>query len=248
MQKRLRKAFIATLVLVLLPLDSGIQSADAGRGRRGRPAAKATSQKPAKAPAKKRARRAGRKNPVNKARSSLKSLAKKQNIGVPQAASQKLSRSTNSVRKLLEKRGNPHKGLRRNAVISRKRAIEYLKKTGWKSSQARRHISSFKGPITARIIRPGERYLRYGDKPKGSRAGGRFLTKSRFQKPRDAVNALHLRPYGNRALRRQEVVATKLTIVLEGGINKGGPSARQQLLPKRSAWRFGRNKEYATKK
>ncbi|MGJ3628984.1 hypothetical protein AB5I41_22855 [Sphingomonas sp. MMS24-JH45] len=55
------------------------------------------------------------------------------------------------------------RGLRGSSVVSAERADVFLVKNGFTSARAQEFIGSFDGPITARIVRPGEDFLRYTD-------------------------------------------------------------------------------------
>ena len=71
---------------------------------------------------------------------------------------------------------------------------------------------------TTRLVRPREEFGRFSGSPDGT---GSFLTKSTFETPQEAVDALFLGPFGNPATFRQPVVSTQRSIVLEGLIKNG---------------------------
>ena len=125
-------------------------------------------------------------------------------------------------------------GLSRSAVVSTERAEQLLIKYGRTAEQAKDYVASFNGPITARIVSPGENFLRYTDV---ATSKGSFLTKSVFGSPVEAVEGLYLKPYGNSASLLQDVTASGRSIILEGGVANG--SAQQSLIVNRNAFQFG---------
>jgi|GEM_PF-3856938 len=127
-------------------------------------------------------------------------------------------------------------GLRRSTVITPERAHDLLMKYGRSADQATDYINSFDGPITARIVEPGESFLRYTDV---ANSRGSFLTNTRFSNPGAAVDGLYLRPYGNSASLLQPVSASGRSIILEGGILNGGRGVSQSLILDRNAFIFG---------
>lgn len=128
-------------------------------------------------------------------------------------------------------------GLRTSTTITAERAQEFLIKNHFSPESASGFVGSFDGPITARLVRPGENFGRFTGKPHGS---GSFLTKSIFSNPAEAVGALRLGPYGNPATYRQPVVSSGRSIVLEGVIKDGvPPGTRQTLIIDQDAFKFG---------
>jgi RHS repeat-associated protein len=125
-------------------------------------------------------------------------------------------------------------GLSRSAVVSTERAEQLLIKYGRNAEEAKDYVASFNGPITARIVSPGESFLRYTDV---ATSKGSFLTKSVFGSPAEAVEGLYLKPYGNSASLLQDVSASGRSIILEGGVANG--SAQQSLIVNRNAFQFG---------
>ena len=110
-------------------------------------------------------------------------------------------------------------------------------KNDFPADRADDFLSSIDGPITARLVRPGEDFGRYSGRAEGP---GSFLTKSTFDTPEQAVDALFLRPYGNPATFRQPVVSTNRSIMLEGLIKNGAPpGTKQAIVVDRNAFEFG---------
>ncbi|MEI7038076.1 hypothetical protein [Fulvimonas yonginensis] len=101
--------------------------------------------------------------------------------------------------------------------------------------------ASFDGPITARLVRPGEDFLRYTDVADSK---GSFLTKTQFANPADAVEGLYLGPYGNGATLMQPVTSTGRSIVLEGGVANGAPGVQQTVIVNRGAFQIGSGTGY----
>lgn len=132
-------------------------------------------------------------------------------------------------------------GLRTSTVVSSDRAEAFLIKHGVKPESAASYIAELDGPITARIVRPGEDFLRYFDAPKDQ---GSFLTKTVFDSPESAARGLNLEPFGNRAAFVQPVTSTGRTILLEAGIKDGGAGVRQYLIYDRSVFQFGNGVTY----
>jgi hypothetical protein len=102
------------------------------------------------------------------------------------------------------------------ASTDRASAIAFLEDAdGLKNStrdRLNRLVESFDAPITARIVEPGEEFLRYAPAATGR---GRFFTKPRFDSPAEAWSALALRHSpGNDARFRQTVTVMRCTIVL----------------------------------
>jgi hypothetical protein len=126
-------------------------------------------------------------------------------------------------------------------VVSAERAEEFLLKNGFGAERARNFLGSFDGPITARIVEPGETFLRYTDV---ASSRGSFLTTTQFASPAEAVEGLYLGPYGNNASLVQPVTASGRNIVLEGGIQNGGVGVRQTLIIDRGAFQFGEGRGY----
>lgn len=131
---------------------------------------------------------------------------------------------------------NIARGLRGTSVVSPARAESFLVKNGFSPADAKDFIGSFDGPITARIVRPGEDFLRYTGNPTST---GSFLTKSRFSNPASAVDGLYLSPYGNPATYVQTVTSSGRSIVLEGAIKNGGSGVGQTVIHNRGAFTFG---------
>ena len=127
-------------------------------------------------------------------------------------------------------------GLSRSAIVSNDTAQAFLVKNGMSVGLATDFIASFDGPITARIVSPGENFVRYTDVADSQ---GNFLTKTIFPDPTTAVNDLYLGPYGNNASLMQPVTATGRSIILEGGIANGAPGVQQSLIVNRGAFQFG---------
>ena len=132
-------------------------------------------------------------------------------------------------------------GLRTSATISADRAKEFMIKNGMSADRAADFASSFDGPITARLVRPGEDFHRYTDTANST---GSFLTKTQFTNPAAAVDGLYLGPYGNTASLAQPVTSVGRSIVLEGGIANGGAGIQQSLVINRNAFQFGTGVRY----
>ncbi len=130
----------------------------------------------------------------------------------------------------------PSSGLRTSTVVSAERAQQFMVKSGFPPNRAAGFLDSIDGPITARLVRPGEQFGRYAGKPTGE---GSFLTKSVFGSPSQAQDALYLRPFNNPATYRQPVTSTGRSIVIEGGIKNGAPGVRQTIIINRGAFGFG---------
>lgn len=133
------------------------------------------------------------------------------------------------------------RGLSSSSVVSPARAKAFLVKNGFSPEKARGFIESFEGPITARIVRPGEDFVRYFDEPFST---GNFLGKTRFSSPSEAVDALALRGFPNKATSVQPVTSTGRTIVLEGGIRGGQTGVRQTVIHNQNAFFFGPGVRY----
>ncbi len=128
--------------------------------------------------------------------------------------------------------------------ISREAAAEFLRDHGVRPDHVPSYLRSFDdGPITLRVAEPGETFYRYTrlQTPGGQ---GRFLTKAVFATPEEAVRALHLAAYGNDATLRQAVVATRVTLVLEGGIRNSPIGERQTVVGDLDAFTFGTGTRY----
>jgi hypothetical protein len=132
-------------------------------------------------------------------------------------------------------------GLRTSALISGERAEAFLVKNGFSADRAKDFVASFNGPITARLVRPGEDFFRYTDAPEST---GSFLTKTQFANPPAAVDGLYLGPYGNNATFVQSVGSTGRSIVLEGNIANGGVGIRQSVVVNRDTFQFGTGVRY----
>jgi RHS repeat-associated protein len=133
------------------------------------------------------------------------------------------------------------RGLARSAVVSPARAEELLRKYGASPKQARNFVTSFEGPITARIVETGEKFGRFtGD----AESKGHFLTKSAFASPAEAKQALGLQKFSNPATLHQEVAAGSRTVVLEGGIKGGRKGVRQSLIVDHSKFNFGKGEGF----
>ena len=133
-------------------------------------------------------------------------------------------------------------GLRTSTVVSAERAEAFLIKNGVKPETAKAYLAEVEGPITARLVRPGESFLRYYDFPKAS---GDFLTKTQFTNPSAAIDGLNLGSYGNNATLVQSVTSINRNIVIEGGIKNGSQGVTQTLIiPNRSAYSFGVGTQY----
>jgi len=137
--------------------------------------------------------------------------------------------------------GSARAGLRTSAEISAGRAETFLVKHGVDPEIAKSYVASFDGPITARIVRPGEEFLRYTDY---SNSTGSFLTKTEFPNPPTAAEGLYLKPYNNNANYVQVVTSNGRTIVLEGGIAKGAAGVRQTVVPNRSLFNYQEGRTY----
>ena len=68
-------------------------------------------------------------------------------------------------------------GLSRSAIISNDTAQAFLVKNGMSVDRAKDFVASFYGPITARVVSPGENFVRYTDV---ANSQGSFLTKTIF--------------------------------------------------------------------
>ncbi|MHB8477390.1 MAG: hypothetical protein ACYC9Z_18280 [Casimicrobiaceae bacterium] len=111
--------------------------------------------------------------------------------------------------------------------ISHADAEGMLVEQGLSPARAKDFVNSFEGPITARPVKPHEKFFRYTDVADSK---GGFLTKEAFSSPEEAASKLYLGPYGNQANLRQPVVATKTSIVLEGAVRGGEPPGTIQTL------------------
>ena len=128
-------------------------------------------------------------------------------------------------------------GLRTSTAVTPERAQEFLTKNRLSPERAAGFVESFDGPITARLVRPGEEFGRFTGNPESR---GSFLTKSTFGSPSEAVDALNLKPFGNPATYRQPVLSSGRSIVLEGVIKDGALlGTRQTLIINRDAFEFG---------
>jgi hypothetical protein len=134
-----------------------------------------------------------------------------------------------------------NQGLRRSTVISVERAQQFMMENGFTPERAADFLGAFDGPITARIVEPGESFLRYTDT---ANSRGSFLTTTRFTSPADAVQGLYLSPYGNNASLLQSVSAIDRSIVLEGGVANGANGVQQTLVIDRSAFQYGAGGSY----
>lgn len=130
-------------------------------------------------------------------------------------------------------------GLRTSATVSGERAEAFLVKNGIDPANAKSYVESFEGSITARLVRPGEDFLRYTDRPNSS---GYFLTKTHFPDATTAVDALHLKDWGNKATFKQVVTSNWRTIVLEGNVANG--AAKQTLVPSKNNFNYGLGQTY----
>ncbi len=119
--------------------------------------------------------------------------------------------------------------------VSLAAAQQFLVQSGVPDSLAVSFLASFTGPISARIVLPGESFYRYTATPTSR---GSFLTKSLFSSPGEAITALALGVTGNAGTFRQTVTALQCTIVLEGAIAGGGPGEIQTLAPNRDAFAY----------
>ena len=133
-------------------------------------------------------------------------------------------------------------GLRTSTVISAERAEAFLLKNDFSAARAKDFVDSFEGPITARLARSSEDWLRYTDV---ADSNGRFLTKTQFSTPSEAVRDLYLLPeFNNRATLVQGVSSTGRSIVLEGAVKNGGAGIKQTLVVDLEKFYFGTGKEY----
>lgn len=135
-------------------------------------------------------------------------------------------------------------GLGSSRVVSPETVRSYLvDRMGWSEARAVAYIDSFEGPITARISRPGESYLRYFD---GESGEGNFVTRNEFFSPVDARGGLNLDPdlTANLATSQQAVTSTQRSIVFEGGVRDGGFGVRQTLITDRMKFLFGPGYRY----
>jgi hypothetical protein len=130
-------------------------------------------------------------------------------------------------------------GLRTSATISAERAETFLVKQGVDADLAKSYVKSFDGSITARLVRPGEDFLRYTDR---SGSTGNFLTKTQFPDSSTAVESLYLKPFNNNATYVQVVTSNGRTIVLEGRVANG--AAQQTLAPNKTLFNYGTGKTY----
>lgn len=127
-------------------------------------------------------------------------------------------------------------------VVTRDEAEKLLVDGGLSPAKAKDFVSSFDGPITAREVETGEKFLRYTDVADSK---GSFFTKSAFESQEAAAQALYLKPYGNNASLVQEVIATKSTTVLEGAVAEGVPPGTvQTLLTDRTGFAIGKGVAY----
>lgn len=125
--------------------------------------------------------------------------------------------------------------------MSPARAETFLVKNGLSPEKARGFVDSFEGPITARLVRPGEDFVRHFDEPFST---GNFLGKTRFASPGEAVDALALRGFPHRATSVQPLTSTGRTIVLEGNIKGGGTGVGQTVIYDQNAFFFGPGVRY----
>ncbi|HLO65321.1 MAG TPA: filamentous hemagglutinin N-terminal domain-containing protein [Azonexus sp.] len=132
-------------------------------------------------------------------------------------------------------------GLRTSATISAEKAQAFLVNNGMSVSRAADFVASFDGPITARLVRSGEDFVRYTDV---ATSKGSFLTKTIFDNPPAAIDGLYLAPYGNGASLMQPVTSTGRSIVLEGAVANGKVGVRQSVIVNRDAFYFGTGKGY----
>jgi len=102
----------------------------------------------------------------------------------------------------------------------------------------------FGNPIQARETRVGERFLRYTSDPSDK---GSFLTRTRFDNPAQARDALALHGFPNRATHVQEVTVVHPSLVLEGGIADGGDGIVQTVLTDSDAFEFSKGVPYGVK-
>ncbi len=128
------------------------------------------------------------------------------------------------------------RGLSGTAIVSPTRVEAFLVKNGFTRPDAKSFVGSFEGPITARIVRSSEDFLRYTGSPTST---GSFLTKTRFADPTSAIEGLHLSPYGNPAAYVQKVTSSGRSIVFEGAIKNGGIGISQTVIHNRGAFKFG---------
>jgi len=137
---------------------------------------------------------------------------------------------------------NTGAGLRTSTVVSADRAEAFLLKNDFPAARAKDFVDSFDGPITARLVRSNEDWLRYTDV---ANSKGSFLTKTQFATPDEAVRGLYLLPeFNNNATLVQGVSSTGRSIVLEGAVKNGGPGIRQTLVIDRDKFYFGTGKGY----
>ena len=133
-------------------------------------------------------------------------------------------------------------GLRTSTVVSAERAEAFLLKNDFPAVRAKDFVNSFEGPITARLVRSGEDWLRYTDVADSK---GSFLTKTQFYTPDEAVRGLYLLPeFNNRATLVQGVSSSGRSIVLEGAVKNGGPGIRQTLIIDRDKFYIGTGSGY----
>lgn len=129
-------------------------------------------------------------------------------------------------------------GLGTSRIVAPETVQRHLvERLGWSPTRAQGYVDSFEGPITARISRPGEQYLRYLDSPEGT---GSFLTRSEFFSPVDARRGLNLDPSLTRniATTRQTVTTQRSSIVFEGGVRGGTPGTQQTVITDRTRFLF----------
>lgn len=132
---------------------------------------------------------------------------------------------------------NAATGLRTSTVISAERAETFLLKNDFPVARAKDFVDSFEGPITARLVRSNEGWLRYTDVASSK---GSFLTKTQFSTPGEAVRGLYLLPeFSNSATLVQEVNSTGRSVVLEGAVKNGGVGVRQTFVIDRNKFYFG---------
>jgi hypothetical protein len=125
--------------------------------------------------------------------------------------------------------------------ISANAAEALLVKNKFPSNRAQQFLESFEGDLSVRVAQPGENFKRYANDSNGR---GGFLSREIFSSPTEAVEALYLKPYDNKAIYRQPVSVAKPTIVIEGGIKNGRPGNRQTLVIDREAFDYGVGVKY----
>ncbi len=137
---------------------------------------------------------------------------------------------------LIGSRGRSAGTLLRSVRVTRDVAAKQLVRRGVAADQASSYALSFSGPVTVSVMTKGRNLVRYANEA-GSK--GRFLTERLYPTSSDAIGELCLQPYGNFAVVRQIVTATRPSIVLQGGVAQGGARATQTLITNFNGFKYG---------